>query len=62
MDYKRLERLLEERKISVYKVSKETGIPYTCLFDWKTGRSKPKTDKMLKLAQYFGVSVTYFME
>lgn len=62
MDYKKYEKLLEERKVSSYKVSKETGIPYTCLTDWKANRSTPKIDKIMKLAQYFGVSVTYFME
>jgi repressor LexA len=46
----------------MYQISVETGIPYTCLADWKSGRSKPKFDKLVKLAKYFGVDVEYFAE
>jgi repressor LexA len=30
--------------------------------DWKRGRSKPKAEKLKILADYFGVSVDYFLE
>ena len=60
--YPKFQRLLEERKISTYRVSKDTGIPVTCFSDWKSGRSKPKLDKLLKLADYFGVSLDYFIK
>lgn len=62
MSYKKFEKLLAERGLTANKVAKETGIPYTCLYDWKTGRSTPKFDKIQKLATYFGVSFTYFIE
>lgn len=40
-----------------YRVAKETGITMSTLYDWKHGRSKPKTEKLLKIAKYFGVSI-----
>ena len=60
--YPKFQKLLDERKVTAYKVARETGIPTTCFSDWKSGRSKPKLDKLLKLAEYFGVSLDYFIK
>lgn len=60
--YSKFVELLQIKHITPYRVSKETGISQTTLSDWKTGRAKPKVDKLLKLAKYFGVSVNYFLE
>jgi len=54
-------KLLEERKLSAYRVSKDTGISQTTLSEWKKGLVIPKTDKIQKLADYFGVSVDYLL-
>ncbi len=59
--YEKFERLCSAKGVTPHKVSVETGIAYTCLADWKSGRSKPKTDKLIKLAKYFGVDVEYFV-
>ena len=45
-----------------YKVAVETGIPASTFTDWKNGRSNPKLDKLKKIADYFGVTVDYFIE
>lgn len=47
----------DELGLSNYKVSKDTGIPYSCLADWKSGRSKPKMDKMEKISKYLKISI-----
>lgn len=60
--YKKFLELLVKSNKTVYRVSKETGIPQSVLSDWKTGRSKPKVDKIKILADYFGVSIEYFLE
>lgn len=63
MEYEKIVKLMEENDISsYYKLSKETGIPLTCLADWKAGRSKPKADKLYILANYFNVPMEYFFE
>lgn len=59
--YEKFEALLVKNKITPYKVSKETGIATATLSDWKNGRSKPKTEKLLILAKYFNVDITYFL-
>ena len=60
--YQIFERLIKEKGVTAYRVSKDTGIPQATLSDWKNGRSKPKFDKLMTLAKYFGVPVEYFAE
>lgn len=60
--YKKFEALLIERKVTTYKVAKDTGISNTTFSDWKRGKSKPKFEKLLILAEYFDVPVEYFAE
>lgn len=59
--YKRYEELLKKTGKTSYQVSKDTGIRENILSYWKSGRSQPKVDKLKVLADYFGVSVDYFL-
>lgn len=58
----KLDELVKARKISFYALAKELGFASTVFSDWKTGKSMPKTDKLVKIASYFGVPVEYFTE
>lgn len=60
--YEKYEELLKKTGKTSYQVSKDTGIGQNTLSNWKTGRSKPKVDKLQKLADYFGVPVTCLLE
>jgi len=60
--YERFEELLNQRAITAYQVSKDTGIATATLSEWKHGRYKPKADKLKILADYFGVTIEYFLE
>ena len=60
--YSKFEKLLNEQCITAYQVSKDTGITTATLSEWKTGKYTPKIDKLLKLANYFGITVEYFLE
>lgn len=59
--YEIYEQLLQEHGITSYKVSKDTGIAQSVLSSWKNGNSKPKPDKLKKIAEYFNVSIEYLM-
>ena len=61
MSYRNFEELLKSNGSTVYRVSKETGIPASTFSDWKTGRSAPKAEKLKKIADYFGVSLEYLI-
>ena len=60
--YKKYEELLKKNGKTSYQVSKDTGIAQSTISDWKTGRSRPKVEKLKILADYFGVDVGYFLE
>lgn len=60
--YGRFEELMRENGMNIPKVSKETGIPITCLYDWKRGNSRPKLEKLLKISALFNVDVSEFAE
>lgn len=61
--YKKFEKLLVKTNKTAYKVSKDTGIAQSLLSDWKLGKIKIiGADKLKILADYFGVSIEYFLE
>ena len=60
--YEKFKALLDKKGVTAYRVAKDTGIQANTFTDWKTGRSKPKFNKLLILARYFGVPVEYFAE
>lgn len=53
--------LLQRDGVSTYQVSKATGIAQSVFSSWKNGISKPKADKLKKIADYFGVSTDYLL-
>lgn len=57
--YDRLDILLKERGITPYKLAKDVGMSQSSLSEWKRGNSIPKYEKLVKIANYFNVPVTY---
>lgn len=60
--YEKFEHLLTEKGLTAYRVAKDVGMSPMVFSDWKTGKSKPKADKLLILAKYFDVPIEYFLE
>ena len=60
--YEKYVALRDKKGVTDYKVSEATKITKSTFSDWKTGRSKPKVDKLQKLADYFGVPITELLE
>lgn len=60
--YKKFAELLDKTNKTAYQVSKDTGIATATLSSWKKGEYTPKLDKLKILADYFGVSIEYFIE
>lgn len=59
--YEKFAKLLEERGLTAYRVSKDTGIATATLTEWKNGTYTPKVDKLMILADYFGVPIEFFL-
>lgn len=60
--YKKLEALLQARGITAYRLAKDLEMSPMVFSDWKNCKSKPKADKLKKIADYFGVAMEYFLE
>lgn len=56
--YTKYVELREAANVKDYEVAKATGIPSSTFSDWKNGRSKPKIEKLMKIANFFGVPVS----
>ena len=59
--YEIFEKLCIQHNVTPYRVCKETGITTATISNWKAGRYVPKADKLQKIADYFGVSLSYLM-
>lgn len=59
-NFQKLEELVNKKGITFYRLAKELGLSKTLFSEWKRGKSMPKTDKLIKIADYFGVSIAYF--
>ena len=60
--YEKFQQLLDKTHKTAYQVSKDTGISTATLSSWKNGNYIPKVEKLKILADYFGVSIEYFLE
>lgn len=59
--YEIFELLLKKYGVTTYQVAKATGISTASFTGWKQGKWNFKTDKLQKIADYFGVSLDYLM-
>ncbi len=57
--YERFEDMLRLRGVKAADVARATGIGRSTFSDWKNGRSKPKREKLVKIAQYLGTTADY---
>lgn len=60
--YEKYAALRDAKGVTDYKVAIGTGVTKSTFTDWKNGRSEPKLEKLKKIADYFGVSIEYFLE
>ena len=59
--YKYFKQLLDSRQLRTADVAKATGLPKSMFSEWKNGRSNPKVDKLMLIADYVGVSLDYLV-
>lgn len=60
MIYKKIKLLCKERGITIYRLEKDLEFSPSTVIKWRT--SMPTVDKLKKVANYFGVSIEYFLE
>ena len=57
----KLFEIMQERGITPAKLSTDTGISAGNISDWKSGRSKPSTERLAILSKYLNVSADYLL-
>lgn len=57
--YKKIDLLLQEHNMSMYRFSKYIGISENTIHNWKYGSSVPSVKYLIAIADYFGVSLDY---
>lgn len=60
MIYEKIAEICAEKGISIYKLEKDLGFSGSSICKWRN--STPTVEKLKKVAEYFGVSIEYFLE
>ena len=55
--YSKYAEIRDEKGYTDYMVSKQTGISTSTLSEWKSGKTQPKVDKLILIADLFGVTL-----
>ena len=59
--YDRIQKLCEDRKISIARLESDCGLSNSTIKKWKA-TSTPGVDKIKEIAQYFRVTVYYLLD
>lgn len=60
MIYKKIKLLCKEKGITIYRLEKDLEFAPSTVIKWRT--SMPTVNKLKKVANYFDVSIEYFLE
>ena len=53
--------ILKIKKLSLYRVSKDTGIPKSIIYEWASGEREPVSEYLVPLADYLDCSIDYLL-
>lgn len=57
----RLNELLVERNTTMYRLARELGVSDNLVGYWCKAKNTPTLDKLIKIADYFDVSIDYLV-
>lgn len=57
--FDRIYGLIKQMKITIYHLAKSINISSGLFYDWKSGRCNPSIVNLIKIADFFGVSLDY---
>lgn len=59
--YAKYVKLRDSKGMTDAEVSRLSGVPKSTFTDWKSGRSNPKIEKLIKITNALGVSIEDFI-
>ena len=57
----RLRTILKEKGVSQERLKRELNFSGSVIYKWLSGKNKPSTDSLIKLAKFFDCSVDYLI-
>ena len=57
----RIKDLMNEHKINANQLTSELGLSVSSFSDWKRGKGSPSLDAVVKISDYFNVSLDYLV-
>lgn len=60
--YTRMEQLLEHNNWTLYRLSQESGVPISTIYNLRRRKSEPKMETFLKLVDGFHISVEQYQD
>lgn len=54
-------KLIQDSGITNNKLLSDLGLPISAISEWKKGKAKPSTEALVKIADYFNVSVDFLL-
>ena len=54
-------KLLKDKGITRYRLSQDIGVSEGHISDWKSGKSRPTAERLVRLAKYFEVTTDYLL-
>lgn len=59
---KNIFNLMDNKGVTAYKLSKETGISESVISRWKSGEQSPSISNLVKVAHYFQCGLSELMK
>jgi transcriptional regulator with XRE-family HTH domain len=59
---KNIFQLMDNKGVTAYKLSKETGISESVISRWKSGEQSPSISNLVKVAHYFQCELSELMK
>lgn len=60
--YEKYAKRRDELNLTDYSVANQADVVPSTFSDWKSGRSKPKLEKLAKIAKVLDVPLEFFLE
>lgn len=57
----RIVNLMNERKVTQVRLTSDLKLSATTISDWKKGKGRPQVDSLVKIAEYFQVSMDFLI-
>ena len=58
---KNLSELRKEKNVSIKDLAKVVGVLPATISNWEKGKTKPNINHAIKLARFYGVSLSYLL-